>query len=305
VPADSQRAPSSPNSRSTFFPDEIELWEGALVEPLAVGLHAIRRFGMQAGDSVDVFGGGPIGLTAVQAAQLAGAKEIFVTEPNDSCREIARQMGTDVAFDPMEDDVATAVTDAADDGVEAAFEFAGIGPAFNAAVQSTRHGGTITVGSISDGEISTDLDDVVTTERRIKGTHCYGFPPISFRSEFDTVIEAFADGKFDTEVFVTDRIPLADIVSDGYERLWTPRRNTSRFSSNLSTSKLRVSDPTVDPNGIDCGQAAPAGLDVIGGSTEILISGCVMIAHVKMIKIVTETTGAVPGKSRVLGRAQQ
>jgi len=181
VPADSQRAPSSPNSRSTFFPDEIELWEGALVEPLAVGLHAIRRSGMQAGDSVGVFGCGPIGLTAVQAAQLAGAKEIFVTEPNrtepnDSCREIARQMGADVAFDPMEDDVATAVTDAADDGVEAAFEFAGIGPAFNAAVRSTRHGGTITVGSISDGEISTDLDDVVTTERTIKGTHCYGFP---------------------------------------------------------------------------------------------------------------------------------
>ena len=63
-----------------------------------------------------------------------------------------------------------------DGGVEVAFEFAGIGPAFNAAVQSTRHGGTITVGSISDGEISTDLDDVVTTERTIKGTHCYGFP---------------------------------------------------------------------------------------------------------------------------------
>ena len=70
--------------------DGIELWEGALVEPLAVGLHAIRRSGMQAGDSVGVFGCGPIGLTAVQAAQLAGAKEIFVSEPNDSRREIAR-----------------------------------------------------------------------------------------------------------------------------------------------------------------------------------------------------------------------
>ena len=171
-----------PEQQVHVLPDEIERWEGALVEPLAVGLHAIRRSGMQAGDSVGVFGCGPIGLTAVQTARIAGAKEIFVTEPNrtepnDSCREIARQMGADVAFDPMEDDVATAVTGAADDGVEAAFEFARIGPAFNAAVRSTRHGGTITVGSISDGEISTDLDDVVTTERTIKGTHCYGFPP--------------------------------------------------------------------------------------------------------------------------------
>lgn len=211
-----------PDQQVHILPDGIELWEGALVEPLAVGLHAVRRSGMQAGDSIGVFGCGPIGLTVVQAARIAGAKEILVSEPNDSRREIARDMGVDVALDPMDEDVVPAITDATGDGVNAAFEFAGIGPAFNAAVQSTRRGGTITVGSISDGEISTDLDDIVMTERTIKGTYCYAFPPTSFRAEFDAVIKALADSKFDTEAFVTDRIPLADIVSNGYERLLDP-----------------------------------------------------------------------------------
>ena len=211
-----------PEQQVHALPDETELWEGALVEPLAVGLHAIRRSGIQAGDSIGIFGCGPIGLTAVQAAQIAGAKEIFVSEPNGNRREVARQLGADVVFDPMADDVIEAITNATADGVDAAFEFAGVGPAFNAAIQSTRRGGTIAVGSISDDEITTDIDDIVMTERTIKGTYCYGFPPSSFRTEFDAVIEGLADGKFDTEAFVTDRIPLADVVSEGYERLLNP-----------------------------------------------------------------------------------
>jgi (R,R)-butanediol dehydrogenase/meso-butanediol dehydrogenase/diacetyl reductase len=211
-----------PDQQVHLLPDGVELWEGALVEPLAVGLHAVRRSGMQAGDSVGVFGCGPIGLTAVQAARMAGAKEIFVSEPNDARREIARELGADVALDPMEDDVTGTIADATEGGVEAAFEFAGIGPAFNAAVGSTRRGGTITVGSLSKDEITTDLDDIVLTERTVKGTFCYGFPPSSFRTEFDAIIEALADGSIDTETFVTDRIPLENLVDDGIEALLDP-----------------------------------------------------------------------------------
>lgn len=211
-----------PEQQVHVLPDGIELWEGALVEPLAVGLHAVRRSGMRTGDSVGVFGCGPIGLTAVQAARMAGAKEIFVSEPNDSRREVASRMGANVALDPFEDDVVGTITDATEDGVNAAFEFAGIGPAFNAAVQSTRRGGTITVGSLSDDEITTDLDDIVMTERTIKGTYCYGFPPSSFRTEFDAIIDALADGAIETDAFVTNRIPLEDIIEDGYRELLDP-----------------------------------------------------------------------------------
>lgn len=174
---------------------------------------------MRTGDTVAVFGCGPIGLTALRAARAAGAKEVFVSEPNDSRSEVAHRLEADVALDPTTDDVVKTITDATEGGVHAAFAFAGIGPAFNAAVQSTRRGGTITVGSLSEDEISTDLDDIVLNERTITGTFCYGFPPSSFRTEFDAVIDALADGTVDTNAFVTGRIPLEDIVDEGYEAL--------------------------------------------------------------------------------------
>lgn len=211
-----------PVQQAHILPDEVPVWEGALVEPLAVGLHAIRRSGMQAGDTVAVFGCGPIGLAALRAAKAAGAKRIFVSEPNDSRREVASRLGADVTFDPGEQDVVGTITEALDGGVNAAFEFAGIDSTFNAAVQSTRRGGTITVGSLSDGEVSTDLDDIVLNERTVEGTFCYGFPPSSFRTEFDAIINSLADGEIDTEAFVTGRIPLTDIVENGYEALFDP-----------------------------------------------------------------------------------
>jgi len=100
-----------------------------------------------------------------------------------------------------------------------AFEFAGIGPAFNAAVRSTRRGGTVTVGSIADDEVTTDLNDVVTAERTIEGTYTYGYPPISDRTEFDVVVGSLAAGEIDTDAFVTGRIDLEDIEESGFEEL--------------------------------------------------------------------------------------
>lgn len=204
------------------LPDGVDLWEGALVEPLAVGLHAVRRSGLQTGDTVAVFGCGPIGLTAVRAAQTAGAKRIFVSEPNESRCEIASELGADVTIDPFEADPVETIVDATAGGVNVALEFAGIESAFNAAIQSTRRGGTITVGSLSEGEISTNVEEIVVAERTITGTFCYGFPPRSFRSEFDSIIDSLAAGTINTEAFVTERISLDDLAEEGFEPLLDP-----------------------------------------------------------------------------------
>lgn len=204
------------------LPQGVAEWEGALVEPLAVGFHAVRRSGIQAGDTVGVFGCGPIGLTVVQAAVVAGAKQIFVSEPNEARRETAIELGADVAIDPFEEDPVEHITGETNGGANITFEFAGIEPTFNAAVRSTRRGGTITVGSVSDKAISTDLNDVVLTERTVKGTYCYGFPPQSFRTEFDAVIELLAEGRINTDSYVTKRIPLDEIVREGFETLLDP-----------------------------------------------------------------------------------
>lgn len=207
-----------PEQQVHVLPDEVSQEEGALVEPLAVGLHAVRQSGLQAGDTVSVFGCGPIGLTVVRAAAAAGAKRIFVSEPNESRREVALELDADVGINPMEEDAVDIIKAATHDGVDVAFDFAGISPAFNAAVKSTKRSGTITVGSLSDG-ITMDMNEIVTTERTIVGTNCYGFPPQSFRTEFDAIIQSLAAGDIDTDAFITNRINLEDITEEGFEEL--------------------------------------------------------------------------------------
>ncbi len=204
------------------LPDAVPVEAGALVEPLAVGLHAIRRGGLQAGDTVGVFGCGPIGLTVVSAAANAGARRVFVSEPNDARREVAHDLGADVGLDPVESDPVERIREETADGVTHAFEFAGIGPAFNAAVRSTRRGGTVTVGSIADEDVTTDLNDIVTTERTIEGTYTYGYPPTAVRTEFGAVVESLAAGEIDTDAFVTGRIDLGEIGESGFEELRAP-----------------------------------------------------------------------------------
>lgn len=211
-----------PAQQVHVLPESVDVWEGALVEPLAVGLHAVRRSGMQAGDTVAVFGCGPIGLTALRAAEAGGAKRIFVSEPNKHRREIARRLGADVAIDPLEKDAVERITDATDDGVDIAFEFAGVEPSVDAAIRSTRRGGAVTIGSLSEGTVALDLDEIVLNERELRGTFCYGFPPRSFRSEFDAIIQSLVDGEIDTDAFATKRISLDDIVEEGYEELADP-----------------------------------------------------------------------------------
>lgn len=208
-----------PEQQVHVLPDEVSLEEGALVEPLAVGLHAVRQSNLSVGDTVAVFGCGPIGLTAVSAAVAAGAKRIFASEPNATRRDVALDLGADVGIDPMEEDAVDTIKEQTPDGVDVAFEFAGIGPAFNSAIQSTKHAGTITVGSISDTDITTNMLDIVSTERTVVGTNCYGFPPQSFRTEFDAIIQSLAAGDIDADAFITGRIDLEDITEEGFEEL--------------------------------------------------------------------------------------
>lgn len=64
------------------LPDHVSMEEGALLEPLSVGVHACRRGGLMAGDSVLVLGAGPIGLLTMLTAKAMGASKVLITGKN-------------------------------------------------------------------------------------------------------------------------------------------------------------------------------------------------------------------------------
>jgi 2-desacetyl-2-hydroxyethyl bacteriochlorophyllide A dehydrogenase len=144
----------------------------ALVEPLAVGLHAVRRGGVQPGDRVFVAGAGTIGLVCVLAALREGAADVLVSEPLEHRRALAASLGASV-LDPAEVDVARAVGEATQGGVERALDAVGISATIRAALRATADDGTVVFVGMGLPAVELDLYAVVVNERRIVGTFCY------------------------------------------------------------------------------------------------------------------------------------
>ncbi len=199
---------------------DVPIEYGALVEPLAVALHAVRRAGLQAGDSVAVFGSGPIGLSVIQAAAAAGAGRIFVSEPRKARREMAADCGGHELIDPTDENPVERIHETVG-GVDVAFEVAGIEETYQQAIEATRPTGTVAVVSIWEQPASAHLNNVVLAERTVVGSLAYVGGPRS-REEFGMVIDMIDNGTFKPEALITDRIAMDNIVANGFERLLDP-----------------------------------------------------------------------------------
>lgn len=205
-------------SHAVVVPDTVPEEYTALVEPLAVGIHAVRESEMDAGDDVAVIGCGPIGLATILAAQAGGAGRIFASASRDSRREIAGEIGADLLIDPNETDPVEAIQAKTDDGVDVAFEVAGAGSSLDESVQCTARDGSVTVISLFEEFVEFDPNPVVHGGRTLTGVFGYQAGPLGDR-DYRTVIQLLADGRIDPGPIVTGRISLDDIVSGGLEQL--------------------------------------------------------------------------------------
>jgi len=97
-----------PAASAHRLPSTLEPAHGALVEPLAVALHAIRRAGFEPGEDALVLGGGPVGLAVALWLRALGAREVLVSDPVASRRALAEQVGASATVDPAASDVASA-----------------------------------------------------------------------------------------------------------------------------------------------------------------------------------------------------
>jgi len=204
-------------------PDGLDAELAALVEPFSVGLHAVRRADLSSGDSVAVFGAGPIGHAIVQLARAANARPVSVFEPREHRRECAARAGAEQVVDPTETDpVEHVAADAG--GVDVAFEVAGIEETLNQAIACTRSGGRTVVVSLFEERAAVDPFEVVTREVDVIGSAAFlGGPRAS--EEAGPVARNFADGTLDPALPVTSRIDLERVVEDGFERLLDPEND--------------------------------------------------------------------------------
>lgn len=146
---------------------------GALIEPLAVAVHAVHRIDVLPGHVVLVIGGGPIGQSCVLAAKRAGAARVIVSEPNEARRGVCTALGAEV-IDPGEGAVPDAVRAlTAGVGVDVAIDAVGATSTIADALQATVLGGRVCLVGMAQPNVSLAAYRISTDERTLVGSFTY------------------------------------------------------------------------------------------------------------------------------------
>ncbi|XOK62328.1 2,3-butanediol dehydrogenase [Paenibacillus elgii] len=193
------------------IPDSVSYEQGALVEPSAVALYAVRSSQLKVGDKAVVFGTGPIGLLVIEALKASGASEIYAVELSPERKRKAEELGA-IVIDPKEYDVVQEIHNRTGGGADIAFEVTGVPPVLTQAIESTKVAGQIMIVSIFEREAPIRPNHLVMKERNMTGI-------IGYRNVFPAVIRLMEQGFFPAEKLVTKRIKLDEAVEHGFEAL--------------------------------------------------------------------------------------
>ncbi len=187
------------------LPENLGYAEGALMEPLAVGMHAVRRARLVPGCTVLVLGGGPIGQLALLAAKAAGAGRTILVDLEDRRLDVASRLGADVAINPSRASVADAAWAATDgDGPDLVIEAAGTASTVRQSIELVRRGGTVVwIGLPSQDPCEVSALQAIDKEVDILGIFRYA-------NVYPYAIRLAASGKIDLSPLVTHRFPLEE-----------------------------------------------------------------------------------------------
>lgn len=154
------------------LPEDLPLEQGALIEPLAVGVHAVGRVADARPRTALVVGGGPIGQSVVLALRMAGVEQIAVSEPDPGRRELCAQLGA-VALDPGVGPVADQAAGAFGGPMDVALDAVGVSASVADALAATRVGGAVCLVGMGSPRIELEAYAVSTAERSLVGSFTY------------------------------------------------------------------------------------------------------------------------------------
>jgi (R,R)-butanediol dehydrogenase / meso-butanediol dehydrogenase / diacetyl reductase len=193
------------------LPAELSLRTGALVEPVAVAAHDVRRAGHVGGQKTVVVGGGPIGLLVGRVAAMDGA-DVLLVELDRRRRETANRLGI-IAVDPATDDVAALVDDwTAGAGAAVAFEVSGSAAGVAMATEVLAVRGRLVMVAIHTVPREIDLFRLFWRELSIVGARVYE------RRDVERAVDLLAQGAIPADELITRVLPLSQ-VNEAFDAL--------------------------------------------------------------------------------------
>jgi len=192
------------------LPPSVSLEEGALMEPLAVGVHACRRAGVSLGKRVLICGAGPIGLVNLLTAQAMGASEVVITDIMENRLEVARNMGathvykvgTGKTAEQMSAEVESLL---GGNKPDITIECSGVEASIRFGIFSTKSGGCLVLVGLGKPEVTMPIVNAAVREVDIRGIFRYA-------NCYPTAIAMVASGKVDVKPLITHRFQLEETL---------------------------------------------------------------------------------------------
>ena len=193
-------------SRLVRVPDDVTAKEAATIEPLAVGLHAVRKSSLLPGDRVVVLGAGPIGLFTLSCILAAGPRRVAVVEPVALRAAKAKELGADAVWDPLSSDVTALVQDMTDgQGADVVFDCAGVTTTVQQAVGLVRRAGKVIIVGAAFSRVPVRPSVWVTKQVTVRACYAYTY------DEYPMAIEMIRRRTAPVASIVSDIVPLSHI----------------------------------------------------------------------------------------------
>ena len=186
-----------------LLPDGLSYSAGALIEPLAVAVHAVGLANLNIAQSVAIFGAGAIGLLILQVARAAGAGEVFITDVRDARLDAALEFGASSALNSLKGNAVEKILEQSGGlGVQRAFEAVGLEATLTQALQSLQKGGRVVlVGLFENERIGVPANIFVQKEITLTGSQGYHW-------DFQRANELVRGGKINLNKMITHQFQL-------------------------------------------------------------------------------------------------
>ena len=185
------------------LPDSLSFAEAAMLEAVAVAVHAVSLAQVSSSSTALVLGAGMIGLLVVQALRVSGCSRVLVADIDSSRLKLAQDVGATAVLSAGAGLIAQVLPLSGGAGVDLAVEAVGRNETVGAAIESVRKGGTVVlVGNISP-EVTLPLQKVVTRQIRLQGS-------CASAGEYPQAIQLLATGAIQVKPLITAVAPLGD-----------------------------------------------------------------------------------------------
>ena len=211
----------------TPLPEDMSLDEGAMIEPLAVAVHAVRRAGDVTGQDICVLGAGPIGILVAQAAKGMGARRVMVTDVSSLRLDKAKECGADFCVNTKEKDFGEALTECfGPDKADVIYDCAGNNITMGQAIAHARKGSTIILVAVFAGQASVDLAVLNDHELDLNTSMMYR------AEDYAAAIELVNQGRVQLKPLISKHFAFKDYL-EAYKFIDENRESTMKVIINV------------------------------------------------------------------------